>query len=728
MAKIQFLKIEDKENFELNYDFLPQSLIDEKEFPYLMEYSFFPVKNKTENSTTIATSNENLIKLATKKNVLQILQKYLNINHEEKTKIILLPAKLYFEIAPRLLDSMTKDISEAEDLLIHILTESHRKGSSDIHFTWTSKGVLVRFRVDGFLLEFGRPEDISHEKGYRLRNVLITKADEDPYIENGLGGMLSLIIDHKIKHYRLSTIKTSQGFTICLRDESEVTQNISLEKLGYAPKAIKIIRENIYDLDFGLFLVTGPTGSGKSTLLATIEMEMLRAYSYIIKTVEDPVEIRIDGIDQVQVDEKGDQKRHITFVKAIKEFLREDPDLIVVGEVRDKAVAESLFTAARTGHIAASTLHTNNYNSTIVRLTSDMGIEKRELYDALRASISQKLINKLCPKCKIKKEEMGVVYFERNMEGCEFCRTGSEKSTYGYKGRIPIVEIAILRAGLDNILMENLVEYYSMEENILYLLENGIIDKELADKEIELTSSEDINISLTWKKVLSEGNESNKITPFFQKIIDKENNIIGYETLIRMKSESGEVLSPKQFIDFSKRKGFYGQLSIFLLNKLINIAKQHDTLFFFNIDKDNISNPDFIEIIFTRIKNEGLKRFLIPEITFDASEEVIDFIRRCNENNVKISLDNVEGDIKSISIIKNNNLDIDFIKTSLSATNLFKNKEYISNYIKLLKGVSDNVIINFIEEEKDFEVAKSLANLYQGFLIDKPSEEIKDKK
>jgi len=236
---------------------------------------------------------------------------------------------------------------------------------------------------------------------------------------------------------RVSSLPTIYGEKLVMRLLDQATAMVGLEKLGLDPEE-KVALDKIIEVPYGIILVTGPTGSGKSTTLYSI-LQTLNSYDVNITTVEDPVEYTIAGVNQVQINEKAG----LTFDTVLRSILRQDPDIILVGEMRDKETAQLAVRAALTGHLVLSTLHTNDAPSSIIRMV-DMGIPPFLVSSSVVAVIAQRLVRKLCPSCKVPyelpqdvAESLGLDGFTTVYKpvGCDECR-GT-----GYRGRTAIFEI-----------------------------------------------------------------------------------------------------------------------------------------------------------------------------------------------------------------------------------------------------------------------------------------------
>ena len=719
--------IKNEEEFFNEYEVLQKNQFDESD-KYVFDTKFFyPVKRKKDNQLVVLTKDENLRKnlMQADDGSIQILLKYA----PNKDSIIYTDSTLYFTlVGDTAVMSQVYTDEDAKALFKDLFTDASRKKASDIHISWEAERVVVKFRIDGKL----KPQStkISHSLGVALKNILVNKAGESEYEENEIAGAITEIIDGIKQEYRLSIGPTHYGNIIVIRLESMIDDDSRLEKWGYSPRAIEMIR-NLYHAHHGIVLVTGATGSGKSTLLYTIMIEKKnedKESSPEILTVEDPVEIPINGINQVQVNTKGDPKNHMTFTRAIKMFLRQDPDMIVVGEIRDSDVAMQAVTSAKTGHLTMSTLHTNDVKSTMTRL-NELGIDNANLEDSLKGVISQRLLNSLCSSCKIKEEKNGRISYKRNPDGCLACKKSPIK---GYSGRVPAVEIAVLNNMSENYKQENFDDYYSLEENIIWLLEEGIIDEDEAKRFIRIDDKTDLTkrkeFLAIWGKATKEKDESNDIFPVFQNIYDSMEYKLAQEAYIRVRDTNGVLMSPEKIISLTKSTGLYQSLSMFILDRIIENVKRTEFLTFVNIDMDNIEAKGFQEEILEKLNDSGVKDKIVLEFKF--SEKLKNFIIFCNENNIKISLDSFSGNIKDLVFIQRNNLKIDYIKTIQDMIEGFVHKEdWVEDYLELLDKQNTKVITNYIETKHIYhslrDKFKNYIFGYMGFGLHRPIKEEK---
>ena len=278
-------------------------------------------------------------------------------------------------------------------LLNAILTDAVRKGASDIHFECFEHDIRVRYRIDGALMEVMKPPMklkaalISRFKIMAQLNIAERRVPQD--------GRIKLKMGKKVIDFRVSTLPTLFGEKIVLRILDKGNLTLDLEKFGIEPKAEKDLMEAVSN-PYGMVLVTGPTGSGKTTTLYSA-LSKVNNIDVNIMTAEDPVEYNLYGVNQVLVrTEIG-----MTFAAALKAFLRQDPNIIMVGEIRDLETGGIAIKAALTGHMVLSTLHTNSAPETVTRLM-DMGLEPFNVASALNLVLAQRLLRRICPNCKEK--------------------------------------------------------------------------------------------------------------------------------------------------------------------------------------------------------------------------------------------------------------------------------------------------------------------------------------
>lgn len=322
-------------------------------------------------------------------------------------------------------------------LVNKVIEQAVRQRASDIHIEPMEKQVRIRYRVDGVLenvMTYGL--DVLTAIIARIKIIGGMDISEKRKPQDG---RITSVVDNNEYDIRVSVLPTVFGEKVVMRLTSKMALTKDKKDLGFSDDEMEKF-DRILKNPHGIILVTGPTGSGKSTTLYTALSE-LNVEGVNIITVEDPVEANIDGINQVQVNVKAD----LTFASALRSILRQDPDIIMIGEIRDRETAEIAVKASITGHLVVSTLHTNSAASTITRL-ADMGVEPYLIADATVGVIAQRLVRRLCPRCKkqqyadrFEQELLGVshdkdtIIFEPS--GCIHC------NNTGYRGRIGVYEI-----------------------------------------------------------------------------------------------------------------------------------------------------------------------------------------------------------------------------------------------------------------------------------------------
>lgn len=371
-------------------------------------------------------------------------------------------------------------------LVNSLISDAVAKGASDIHIEPYEKSVRVRFRIDGQLHEMMAPP-------FKMKNATISRLKimaELDIAEKRVpqDGRIKIRMLGKSIDLRVSTLPTIFGEKVVMRILDRSNLQIDLSKLGFDPGALSRFL-NAIESPYGMVLVTGPTGSGKSTTLYSALSRINRPYSNIM-TAEDPVEYNLEGINQVNVQEDIG----LTFATALKAFLRQDPNIIMVGEVRDLETASIATKAALTGHLVLSTLHTNDAASSINRLI-DMGIEPFLVSSSVIMIIAQRLVRRLCPKCrqpvKMHAEalrELGITdtpdelsMFEA--KGCMVC------NDTGYKGRLGLYEVMEVGPKIREMIVDRAstaeVKKVAIEEGMLTLRLDGLEKFKRGDTSLE---------------------------------------------------------------------------------------------------------------------------------------------------------------------------------------------------------------------------------------------------
>ena len=334
-----------------------------------------------------------------------------------------------------------------------ILAEAFIKGVSDIHVEPYEKTFRIRFRLDGSLVtKFTPPKSMMLPIISRLKIMAQLDISEKRKPQDG---RIKLSIGGKPIDYRVSSLPTLFGEKVVLRLLDQSNLQLDMTKLGFESKQLEVFKTGIHN-PYGMVLVTGPTGSGKTTTLYSAMAE-LNVEGTNISTAEDPCEYNLEGINQVNVRKEVG----LTFASALKAFLRQDPDIIMVGEIRDYEVGEIAVEAALTGHMVLSTLHTNDAPSTVTRLLN-MGIEPFLVVASLNVVVAQRLCRKICTACrevhKASKEELIQCGFAPSSaekikvykgKGCEVC------NGTGYKGRVAIYEVLAMSPRIRELVLKN---------------------------------------------------------------------------------------------------------------------------------------------------------------------------------------------------------------------------------------------------------------------------------
>lgn len=328
-----------------------------------------------------------------------------------------------------------------------ILREGLEQRATDIHVEPQQHELRIRYRVDGKLVDVPVPENIKALQSMVVARLKIMSRLDIAERRLPQDGRINLQIENKSIDVRVATIPTVEGEQVSLRLLGQ--ERFNLEKLSLAPNIRKTF-DKLLDISNGVVLLTGPTGCGKSTTLYTFLTELNRSETRIV-TVEDPVENKLPGVMQVAVK----PEINLTFANGLRSFLRADPDIIMVGEIRDLETAEIAIRAALTGHLVFSTLHTNDAIGGISRLV-DMGVEPFLVSASVRAFIAQRLVRKLCPLCRVEteysREYLDSVQFPAEFSGpfyqkggCQACRQS------GFRGRMAIYEVCLLTGHLQEL-------------------------------------------------------------------------------------------------------------------------------------------------------------------------------------------------------------------------------------------------------------------------------------
>ena len=372
---------------------------------------------------------------------------------------------------------LLEDTSDAPiiKLVNHIISQSIKARASDIHIEPYQDSFKVRYRVDGILYDLLTPPKwiqpalISRIKVMAKLNIAEKRLPQD--------GRLEVRIGSQNVDVRVSTLPTTFGERVVMRLLNKSEEVLNLKELGLCPEDHELLNRLMTQPN-GIILVTGPTGSGKTTTLYSVLSTMIKPDINII-TIEDPVEYQLKGISQIQVNPKID----LTFARGLRSIVRQDPDVILIGEIRDKETATIAVQSALTGHLVFSTLHTNDSAGAITRLV-DIGVEPFLISSSVVAVIAQRLVRVLCDHCKeafspgVIMESIGITraQLERHTiyqaKGCEQC------FNTGYRGRIGIFEIMHLNDALKTLILKTFdatqIKQYAMQNNMKTLRRSGI--------------------------------------------------------------------------------------------------------------------------------------------------------------------------------------------------------------------------------------------------------------
>ncbi len=359
-----------------------------------------------------------------------------------------------------------------------MLDEAVRMGSSDIHIEPLEKSVRVRYRIDGVLQQV--MEYNTNVLSAMVARIKIISGLDISEKRKPQDGRITQIVDGEEFDVRVSILPTVYGEKTVMRLTKKKGLTRDKKYLGLYPEDERRL-DSITHNPHGIILITGPTGSGKSTTCYTVLNELNKETVNII-TVEDPVEANVPGVNQVQVNVKA----NLTFASALRSILRQDPDIIMIGEIRDGETAAIAVQASITGHLVISTLHTNSTSASITRLI-DMGVEPYLIGDAVVGIIAQRLVRRLCPKCKVGRQ---ATEDEKKMLGIDVTKDqiiyepcGCEECNRGYRGRIAIYEIMPITSNIRRVLHETVtadeIQRVAVEEGMNTLRmagANNVID------------------------------------------------------------------------------------------------------------------------------------------------------------------------------------------------------------------------------------------------------------
>jgi type IV pilus assembly protein PilB len=460
------------------------------------------------------------IYLATRSNILDCLELYRGDVNEELNEVIEIQREDTVETDKQINENDISEDSPIAQTVNLLLEYAIRSSASDIHIEPREDFVQIRYRIDGVLKEVNRlPRNVLGALVSRIKILSNLKIDERRVPQDG---RFKITVADKQYALRVSTLPISDGEKIVMRILDESNKAITLKQLGYWGKSLEVIEEAIQQPN-GMVLVTGPTGSGKSTSLFSV-LTRLNTPDVNISTIEDPVEYKIPGVNQVQTNAKAG----MTFASGLRALLRQDPNIIMVGEIRDSETANLGVQAALTGHLVFSTLHTNNAATCLPRLL-DMDIEPFLIASTVKAVVGQRLVRRLCMNCRIAyqpeadeiteiyhlfnlkegqdyryihdlelqavKQEVGsttplgssettiVQLWKSNPNGCKECNNS------GYKGRIGIYETLGNTISIQKLIMANAtsnqIQDEAIAEGMVTMQADGLIKAIRGDTTVE---------------------------------------------------------------------------------------------------------------------------------------------------------------------------------------------------------------------------------------------------
>lgn len=452
-----------KEILQLDID---KKLIEEITENFIHERKIFPYL-KNERDIFVAMVNPNDINT-----VMHIKTKFKRkvIPTQISTEEFFLLAQKYFGVGAGMFNETskgsisfskdfdiddTKENAEVIQFVNRILLDAYNKGATDIHLEPVKDDILLRYRIDGVLHNIPLPSAIKHVYLSVVSRIKIMAEMDIAEKRLPQDGRIKIKTKTEETELRISVIPTVNGESIVIRILANQKKEMELENLGMTTEILDKFKELIQKPN-GIILVTGPTGSGKTTTLFSAIKQINNGQLKIL-TIEDPVEYQLDGVSQIQV--KSDIG--LDFASGLRAILRHDPDIIMIGEIRDRETAEIAIRSSLTGHLVFATLHTNDSISSVTRLI-DMGIEPYLITSSLVGVLAQRLVRKICPYCKTSKIiDNGEEYWYG--KGCDYC------FYTGYKGRSSIHELYVI----DDTTKKDILKGKSNFEIKSHLIEDG---------------------------------------------------------------------------------------------------------------------------------------------------------------------------------------------------------------------------------------------------------------
>ncbi|MGM0508214.1 MAG: GspE/PulE family protein [Fusobacteriota bacterium] len=429
------------EKFDIKTTEVEREALDLIEEDLVHEEQIFPYKT-TKNSVYLAMTKPGNTRLIMRLKA-KFKKRIIPIKIEEKDLYLLI--NKYFGVGSGMIREMEKELNvndsefNIEDnnenaeiirFVNRIILDAYKRGATDIHLEPLQKEIVLRYRIDGVLHTIQTPKQLKSIYPAIVSRIKIMAELDIAEKRLPQDGRIKIKTEEKEQDLRISVLPTIDGEAIVIRILANQKSELNLQKIGMTQENLDTFEELINKPN-GIILVTGPTGSGKTTTLFSAISNINDRTKKII-TIEDPVEYQLDGVSQIQV--KTDIG--FTFAEGLRSILRQDPDIILVGEIRDKETAEIAIRASLTGHLVFATLHTNDAVSAVTRLI-DMGIESYLITSSLVGVLAQRLVRKICPYCKTEKilDDGEKIYYGK---GCDFC------FNTGYKGRTGIHELFLI--------------------------------------------------------------------------------------------------------------------------------------------------------------------------------------------------------------------------------------------------------------------------------------------
>lgn len=460
---------------------LPDKIQISSDNPVVLQGNAKLIIKKSEKSGFIGSKKEVIEEKDLEQELIKLFQKPIEFGYSLTQDIDRSLLNYKAPLSSRFISIMDKFDTVAPEIVEEIIEEALEEGVSDIHFEpQYNKNVRIRFRIDGMLQEVGTIPLSYYENILNLIKVNAQLRTDEHFIPQD--GAIRFQKNNTVTDVRVSILPTVYGEKIALRVLTNTLSNITLDTLGLNDKNIKTLRK-ASQKPFGMVLVTGPTGSGKSTTLYSI-LKTVNDEGRNITTIEDPVEYKIEGVNHIQVNKETD----LSFARGLRSILRQDPNIILVGEIRDDETAQIAINAALTGHLLFSTVHANDGESTLPRLLN-MDIDPFLLSTTLQLIVAQRLVRKICPACvytynvsRVELEETVGESLERFFpeeqltlyrgKGCVNC------GFTGYKGRSGIYQLIEMSEELRELILHkptsDIIAKVARKQGALSLFEDGI--------------------------------------------------------------------------------------------------------------------------------------------------------------------------------------------------------------------------------------------------------------